>query len=477
MNKKLIFALLNYKSKESGFTTALAVGLGLVMLLVGTTMMLRSQGSQANSFLQKETALSLGIAEGGMTRSLSKLNSGKYSDYLKYSYDPNGYLGTAVNEWENPVSLGLCTVTPDALQGDVTGKVAAGDGEYELLAYRYNSGDETSQLLVKSTKSSAESKVQVKVNLEEAILDNSFPGVYASEVVSLGGNSIIKTAGGSGDSANVICRDCYDNLNSGQKSGITLDCENGFISKETALDIMQASDVNNVDGNAYIYNVDLPTLPSAPTQQCSSTAPKNQECYIPINPISGAMTLPRPTDVTDRATWLWSDMTVPYHYVIGNYSNTNQDSITMTGNTAILTADTSIASIRIYADRDVKLAGGGGSGTSVVHNGSPERLALFGTGGTDQDITINGGAQAINMFIFAPKATVGVNGGSSDPDLVGVVWSDTWNGSSSGNVAIEIPDGMAEKLSDEFGGSYNVGIKVYSTSAPKNWRRTDIDTN
>jgi len=50
---------------EQGFAIPVAVGIGLITILVATTMMLRSQDDQVTALAQKQTAQSLGIAEGG----------------------------------------------------------------------------------------------------------------------------------------------------------------------------------------------------------------------------------------------------------------------------------------------------------------------------------------------------------------------------------------------------------------------------
>lgn len=84
MNRKLKIAL-RRRSNEQGFAIPIAVGMGLVMLLVGVTMIIRSQGDQVTASAQKATAQSLAIAEGGLSRTLDTLNktTPNYSSMLK----------------------------------------------------------------------------------------------------------------------------------------------------------------------------------------------------------------------------------------------------------------------------------------------------------------------------------------------------------------------------------------------------------
>jgi hypothetical protein len=74
MNKKLKIALRSCSS-EQGFAIPVAVGIGLVMLLVGVTMIIRSQGDQVTASAQKATARSLNAAEAGITRVQSVMNT------------------------------------------------------------------------------------------------------------------------------------------------------------------------------------------------------------------------------------------------------------------------------------------------------------------------------------------------------------------------------------------------------------------
>lgn len=53
MNKKLKVAL-KRRASEQGFALPIALGLGFVMLLIGATMIMRSQGDQVTASAQKQ---------------------------------------------------------------------------------------------------------------------------------------------------------------------------------------------------------------------------------------------------------------------------------------------------------------------------------------------------------------------------------------------------------------------------------------
>lgn len=75
MSKKLKIALKRNSGHQSeqGFALPMAIGMGMVMLLVGTTMMIRSQGDQMTASAQKATGGSLNVAEVGITRTQALL--------------------------------------------------------------------------------------------------------------------------------------------------------------------------------------------------------------------------------------------------------------------------------------------------------------------------------------------------------------------------------------------------------------------
>ncbi len=73
MNTKLKFALI-HRYSEKGFAMPIAIGMGLIMILIAATLMMRSHADQTTASAQKATARSLGTSETGVTRVQSLLN-------------------------------------------------------------------------------------------------------------------------------------------------------------------------------------------------------------------------------------------------------------------------------------------------------------------------------------------------------------------------------------------------------------------
>jgi type II secretory pathway pseudopilin PulG len=154
----------------------------------------------------------------------------------------------------------------------------------------------------------------------------------------------------------------------------------------------------------------------------------------------------------------------------------------VSGNIAL----TGQAAIQNICDPDSSTCGTGANMGLPRGIGTPDRLRIYGNppdpdnARPDQVFTLSGGATAGSLFVYAPDAKVGINGGSNNPDKMGInggsnnpdifgaVWAKEWNGSSSNNAEIRVPDRLPEAL----GGQYaNASIVVARTTEASNWNR------
>ena len=84
MNKwQLKYYCKYYATGEQGFALPAAIGIGLIVMLVGVTTIVRSQADRSTAIAQKATADSLGVSEAGVTRILALLK--KYPVLAKQS--------------------------------------------------------------------------------------------------------------------------------------------------------------------------------------------------------------------------------------------------------------------------------------------------------------------------------------------------------------------------------------------------------
>jgi hypothetical protein len=456
--KTIVGQLAKINAKQRGFTLPLSIGVGISMLLLGSLMIARSNVDQGTAIAQVQTAGALSVAEAGVARTLSMLNSPNNARLLTLNYesdrgDGREYLGddqilrsgdelaTISNQWDDPAG-GCTTPTGASFAALVSGTVGTGtdQGNYRVLAYRYRPATEVASLLVEGTFRGSTSRVQVSFNTRTRTSSgsNGFPGLYALNSINLGNNDVLKVVAPNetGSSANIICRDCVVTNPATSCSASTGQPTNAAISAA----IGQGPN-GVIDGRAMIQPLDLPPVPTPP----ASGAQGRYE----IGAIGAGTTFPRSDDVADANG--------VYHYMV--------NSITLNGSNTV-TINSTTGRVRFYVSGDVTLSGNAG----IQHTGTPDRFAIFGTGGVSQSITISGGASTTSAFIHAPNATVGINGGSSDPDVKGAVWARVWNGSNSNNAEIRVPDNMPELLRSAFGSSFDLRTLKAST-APTSWSR------
>ncbi|HIK26148.1 MAG TPA: hypothetical protein IGP91_10885 [Thermosynechococcus sp. M46_R2017_013] len=172
---------------------------------------------------------------------------------------------------------------------------------------------------------------------------------------------------------------------------------------------------------------------------------------------------------------------VYYVYQIENINLKGQEAVEF---------DTSKYAVRLYVRGNISLSGQAGIVNTCKPEsstcgedakmglpkevGTPDRLRIYGNPPdpnnmkTDQEFTLSGGATAGSLFVYAPDAKVGINGGSKKPDIFGAVWAKEWNGSSSNNAEIQVPDRLPEAL----GGAYaSTSIVVARTTEASTWNR------
>ena len=250
----------HYKG-DRGFALPLTMGLGLIMLLLGTMMIVTSQASLTIARQRKGTGLSLAVTETGIDRILTQLNQANNSGLLTLNYDtinpqtgttylgPDGILqngdeeSTAIDEWTS-FSPSSSTCTSGGSSSPSLSYVSNTDsnGQYTLKAYRYDSTKQTGTLLVEGQQGVSTSMIAVTLAINSQVVD--FPGVLSVEKVNLLGRNILGSNGNLyydptlsedpslQESAAVGDPDRPDYLNaikSGSNDGITTDNVSGKI--------------------------------------------------------------------------------------------------------------------------------------------------------------------------------------------------------------------------------------------------------
>lgn len=415
MNKKLKIAL-KRRSSEQGFAIPIAVGLGLVMILIAATMIVRSQGDQITASAQKSTAQSLSVAEAGVTRVQQFLN--KYRSFATVNYPWSSYVTNTTSGLGCSTSSSLYT---EAQALDDWQPIGTGDDRFRVVSYTYNvtntttntgqgtlvlEGQSRQGTTVKST-----TKLQVNIPVQRN-LTPSFPppGVWARSY-TLGNNDFVTDA--------VIDAGCTSSITSAQ--------ETSNFSPVTAGGTVK-----------FIRDPSL-TLPgpqSVPTQCPSpgSFTNANKPCAIHITgPINSTQTFPRTTDMATSPTGYGTAGTGingEYIYYITKGSGTN--SVNLAGSDKITI--TAGKKVTFYLQGNFNATGS----SDIIHNCtagtgcSPTNFQIFG-GNDTTEILIRGNS-TIDAFIFAPNASnSGINGTGQ---LRGSMWIKGWNASSANHVVL-----------------------------------------
>jgi hypothetical protein len=137
---------------ERGFALPLGIAVGLIMLILAITMIIRSNQTQVTSLSQRQTNSSLSAAETGVAKFQALLN--QYRDYATYSYcpaagSPCGLSWTDfTNQVRSRVGCGSYTQPTDiAVRHETWQNITVvgqpDPGRYRLVEYRYTANDPT----------------------------------------------------------------------------------------------------------------------------------------------------------------------------------------------------------------------------------------------------------------------------------------------------------------------------------------------
>ncbi|MBW4641189.1 MAG: hypothetical protein KME05_23835 [Gloeocapsa sp. UFS-A4-WI-NPMV-4B04] len=470
MNKKLKFILKN-RSSEQGFAIPIAVGMGLVMLLIGTTMIVRSQGDEVTASAQKATNRGLSAAETAITRYQSLIYKNRviatYKD-CDGARNSNGVCPDTgiAKSWANATTIsGLSSSCGGGSGGGATPVANASTiawqdvnssnqslGQYRLVSYVYPAPGTTGttgtapgigQLTVEGRVNqsgsgitattgagTATTRLQVKIPVEQGDLSTvPIPGLWLKSG-TMPGNQTTK--------GNILLNDCFI-------SPAPTDTTNQELDPVTNLPYIDPATGQPYKTKQVSFN--LPDLPSEPTY---ITSPNNQV----LGDITSDQTLPRVGDKSNTgvsyptASGLYPQpSTGVFEYSVGS----------ITGNNVINIRTTPGIKVKFYLHGNIAKQADFRHNCTSIAGCDPTDFQIFGYGGSGSSICLNGNG-LIDAFIFAPAYSAGVDGNGQ---FRGSVWVNDFNApscSSSSNhlVVVQLaswsslgltPQGLPPKLS------------------------------
>ena len=338
------------------------------------------------------------------------------------------------------------TISKTVFSSGVTGKLFNDTARYTLMSYDFDGTKfygGVGTFLVKGEKLSSSGDIQATAFVEKTVdikpkncgapvggnpTKNGFPGLLG-KTIDMGNNDVWGSVSG-----NVLCTTCEGTTEEEIEDEINL-FKNG-----------------DIEGNLFAGPIAMPT-PDSP--------PADASPFL----IDGELAL------TAGIQAAGSPCTFD-----GTTTHCNVSSITL--NSVNLTVDSSSGPVNLYVSGDISMSGT----ASIVHSGHPWDLTILGnpedqsTSSCSQTFTLNGGATTSNIFVHAPDACVGINGGSQKPDIYGAVWCKHFDGSRSNNAEIEVPDDMGDIGSRKDPG-YGISITDFVALGARNWKSFQLQNS
>lgn len=405
MNPKWKLALFRC-SNQKGFIIPTILGLGLVMILIGITMVVLSHDNQLTASSQKKSSEASNVAEGGVNEVLSFL-----------SYKSNRLLTQIdLGAWDDPdcsnaPSDGLNytrfveddPTNPGSKRGKWVEDINGGRDRYKIINYRYNADNKTGTLFVQAESNFADdvgkssSFIQVTVPVSNTPTTNyPIPALWLKNAPPP--NPVPQNLGNNRVNGNILVNKCPPLPN-----GIT---------------------ANNADAGEAKASKDI-LFPDTPPLPANNLIPVNNLDELGTN-------LPRPLDVSPTDL---KQADGSYAYLIkGNLTTTGSKTIAIDNNKTVI----------LYVQGNINLGG-----TPVINeNGSSSQLQIYGNTPDNSlnppykygcaagvscptsQVNINGDG-IVKALIHAPNATgAALTENTSNPKIrnfVGGVWVNRWN--------------------------------------------------
>lgn len=429
--------------RTAGFVLPTTLVAAAILLVGCIGLAIGGSATRAGSARQYQARLAQDVAEAGLTITLDKLNS-------TYRY----LLVRNLNSWSS-ASLNPTQICPGAstnfaampTSGSIRDSSSNRIGNYTVTAYDFNGNayyGGTGTLKVKGEISDSSGSVLASSIITTGIqvvpkncggrittppTTSGFPGLIGS-TINLGGNDVTGQING-----NILCLSCT-----------------GTSQAQLSSEIGQGPQ-SVVNGTLFAGSIPLPPIPQPP-----ATLPN-----------TGVV-------ITTTTTFTAGQSNGGACVVVSGVTYCRIASVNLSGSQS-LTFNTSSGPMRVYFDGDLSLSGQ----AAIAHSGSPQNLVFFGlpadqNAGYQQTFVISGGSSAVNAFVYMPDGCVGINGGSTSPDLRGGIWANRYGGggsggcgSSSNNGDIQVPDDMGGLLTTSLGDSFNVSIRDFAGAGITAW--------
>ena len=428
--KPIIKTLLIRRSNEEGFIIPTVIALGLIMLLIGTINIFKSNDEHITAIVQRDTREALTAAEAGVAyyrefidnyKTIAEYNSTDAANTPSWSdrngddstddddipgiadsagnprdicqFDRDGNSGTnAVAEYDNVPKTGWRNID-------------GSEGQFQLVSYDYDAATNTGTLTVDgrdgNTTDSATTRLQVQFPIQ--------PGLKVGEV----GTQITDDLNNL-DPVLWIDSDAISSMS----DNISVN-GNILISKDdcqlTGTTLTTAKSLGNISATPLAFPSTLP--PSIPTASGDSSV--NDVLASEISTKIKNQSLPL-KNVTQNSRIAADGTHIFYYFVDGNLDFNNED-LEIQKNTEVI----------IYVNGNLTFEGDVDI-NQVPSTNTSEHLEIYVSNAGNIEFRGNGTIN-IKAFIHAPGSTVNSTSGGGDPtvNITGAMWVKDWNDTTS----------------------------------------------
>lgn len=443
---------MNSSKPEQGFVLPIAIGVGLIAILLGIMVVTRSNQNRVTATAQRETARSLAAAETGITQFQSLLD--RYRPLATYcSISPAAPSSCGSTDWSNIMNSALpdsnfCSPIPPVNAAtlakgyvgstwknvsndpDDTEEIKIQKGQFRLISYLYKSdsvdgssvlpglGELTVEGRVNqnSDNTSSNRTSTTRLNVQFRVESRSIPGLWImDEDASSTDATTLNTS--------IQNSTCLTDPAAVSKFATVSESPNKYVGSPgvsfPALP-QQGIDIAGFGTSTRISAINDPASSlTAPSGTSTVKYDVEENSGLSINLTSSSLTVG--TD-SNPATY--------FLYLKGGISVSAGRKIQVANGSKLI----------IYAHGPITLAGDSTTvpitqaGTSSSEN---VQIYLYAAGSPGPTVNISGGNSAMNLFLFAPASQVIMNSGSQ---VKGMIWAQSWVGSGGAEVIQSITD-------------------------------------
>jgi hypothetical protein len=426
---------MNSRTSEQGFVLPIAIGVGLIAILLGIMVVARSSQNRITATAQRETARSLAAAETGITQFQSLLD--RYRPLSTFCSSPTATC-TAPKTWQSATNSdlapdGICEANPASrVQGyanqqwqDISANSA--DGQFRLFSYVYDNSTPSGAQLgtgtlivdgrvnanddgsISARTSTTRINVQFKIN-DGRVNAGTLPGLWIRN--------------------DAVSRTDATTLNTTIRNSACLP------------DPVTANKFASVPVSPYQYEA-APgeSFPGLPQRGMSLAEFGTYSDISAVNDSTAALAAPAVnTAVSYRVAAVSglslnltnSTLTVGTSGKPATFSLYLDGGVNVSGSGQIKVAPGS--KLLIYTHSSVTLAGNTNLQIAQDGTSAPENVQLYvyPMGATGPAVSLSGGSgAAMNLFLFAPKSQVTMTLGAT---VAGMIWADSWVGSGGAKI-------------------------------------------